>query len=375
MNAKQVVEEVFTRTIARDIWTANALAVLLPTLQGFSVGAILPAVFYMFRWGHRRGRGRFRTAFSPNDTKPNIFWISANLSQKADLFEGFSTEAEKDILGDLLLCYALENKAHAEGNQAEVQRVFPTHFFSAWIDLPYSVAHLRFVPEMLVALLADQPNDRFIQRSAHPTDFSVYRGFKENLLLNLFGKGVIPAGTFADERGDRVDENAALCIDELLMVRLAQACGEAPEKLRGAGEVPLIPNSSSVAKAASADLRNDLRILLLNYGSEIPRLALTPMLECLLGLGLLNLMLQSFSGGVRWDQTGRLLNAAEQKSWPVFVDCSGGTDPELRRLSEESFGNLSRLIDQAAVALMAIRIADAECRDDPDLHPLASTGP
>jgi len=40
-----------------------------------------------------------------------------------------------------------------------VQRVLPTHYFSSWIDLPESVAHLRFVPEMLVALLVDQRKD------------------------------------------------------------------------------------------------------------------------------------------------------------------------------------------------------------------------
>src|SRR6266496_1815318 len=156
MKPRAIVEAVFTEAIAEQIWTSNTYTVLPVTPQNFSVGAVLPAVFYMFRWGHRRGKGRFQQTFGLNSAKPTIFHVAGKLTHGNPDFSAFDTEITKNIVGDLLLCYALENKGHKAGQQTEVQRVFPTHYMSSWIDLPYFVGHLRYVPEMLVALLAEQ---------------------------------------------------------------------------------------------------------------------------------------------------------------------------------------------------------------------------
>src|SRR5580658_1576003 len=39
------------------------------------------------------------------------------------------------------------------------KRVAPAHYMASWIDLPVSVTHLRYVPEMIVAMLAEQTGE------------------------------------------------------------------------------------------------------------------------------------------------------------------------------------------------------------------------
>ena len=173
MNAKSIVESVFSVPIAKRVWTANVDSLLPVTLQNFAIGAVLPAVLYMFRWGHRRGQGKFQKVFGSGSTKPKIVDITAVLTAAQNEFSTFDSEVKRRVLGDLLLCYLLENKGHQEGQNTEVQRVFPTHYMSSWIDLPYSSAHLRFVPEMLVALLAQQTEEQFVKPSSSPTRFWV----------------------------------------------------------------------------------------------------------------------------------------------------------------------------------------------------------
>ena len=74
-----------------------------------------------------------------------------------ELFEGFESDTDKyRLLGDLLLTGILENRRRAEGHDEQVQRCFAAHYLASWIDLPSSAGHLRGVPEMIVAMIADQ---------------------------------------------------------------------------------------------------------------------------------------------------------------------------------------------------------------------------
>src|SRR5688572_6732262 len=189
MTGREAIESAFTKPLADLIWTANTLTVLPVTLQNFAVGPLLPAVFYMFRRGIRRGKGSFQLTYSPVAKKrPNIYYVAGRLSQETSAFQGFESETEKDILGDLLLCDSLENKAHSEGHELEVQRAFPVHFFSSWLDLPPTVANLRFVPEMLVALLANQADGRTVAASSDG-DFPVGQSPEANILFQIFARG------------------------------------------------------------------------------------------------------------------------------------------------------------------------------------------
>ena len=378
VSAKKLVEEVFTTTVAEQIWTANTLLVLPPTLQGFAVGSVMPAVFYMFRRGCRRGRGRFQHAFSRPDRGADIWSVAGKLSQDSQSFVGFDTDVEKNILGDLLLCDALENKAHKEGHTEEIQRAFPVHFLSSWLDLPPSVGHLRFVPEMIVSLLANQTEGQkvHVSQPSAATPFPVGQNPESNLFLKVFGRGVIFGQNTADLCADSVDEQATLSIEELLMIRLAQACDEAPESLRATrSAMPHIQNLWPASQRAACSFREDITSFLENYGSTIPRRAITPMLESLLGLGLLTIYLESCTIAVIWDNTAEIPPLAAQKPALIFADASNGTESRLRDLSEQSFEEITRLLDQATTSMAQIRILNAMLWDDPELSSSKPSGP
>ena len=370
MSARDIVEEVFTGPLAELIWTANTLVVLPLTPQNFAVGSVLPAVFYMCRRGCRRGKGRFQQTFSPAEKmRANIWSVAGKLSLDKQSFAGFDSEVEKDILGDLLLCDALENKKHEEGHRQEIQRAFPVHFLASWLDLPPAVANLRFVPEMIVCLLANQQEGQKIQPNLGNGPFPVGLSPDKNLLFHIFAQGVVFDENPADVRADTFDEQAPLSLEELLMIRLAQTCKEAPETLRATrGAVSDIQNSWPVSQRATLAFRDDLTAFLQNYGTSIPRRSITPMLESLLGLGLLSIHLESCSIAVTWDGTGEVPSLEAQKPVPIFADASNGSDSRLRDLSEQSFDEVIGLLDQASASLMSIRIMDAKARFDRKLR-------
>lgn len=377
MSAK-IVEEVFSKPLAELIWTANTLTVFPATLQGFAVGSVLPAVFYMFRRGFRRGRGRFRETYTPTENqrlRPNIFMVAGKLSQDANCFVGFDSELTKDILGDMLLCDSLENKGHAEGHEAEVQRAFPVHYFASWLDLPAAVANLRFVPEMLVALLADQEEGLAVQ-PAGDGSFCVALNPKKNAFFQVFGRGVLFCLNPADLAGDTLDETQPLSVEELLMVRLGQTCEQAPEKLwptRGA--TPHIPNLRPLSLRAAEIFRGDLADFLSAFGAVIPRRAITPMLETLIGLGLWQSFLASLAAVVHWEREGIVPPTEQQRCPGVFVDASCGIEPDLRVLSEQSVEELLRFLDEATVALASVRLLNAKARNDWILKKFTPAGP
>ena len=377
MSARDIVEEVFTGPLAELIWTANTLVVLPLTPQNFAVGSVLPAAFYMCRRGCRRGKGRFQQTFSPAEKMRASIWSAAGkLSQDKSSFTGFESEVEKDILGDLLLCDALENKKHAEGHQEEVQRAFPVHFLASWLDLPPAVANLRFVPEMLVCVLANQSEGQKVQPGLGSGPFPVGNSPEQNLLFQIFGRGMVFGDNPADLRADTFDEQARVSLEELLMIRLAQTCKEAPETLRATrGAVSDIQNSWPISQRATLAFRDDLTEFLENYGTTIPRRSITPMLESLLGLGLLAIYLESCSIAVAWDNSGEVPSLNAQKPVPIFADASNGSDSRLRDLSEQSFDEVIRLLDQSSTSLMAIRILDAKARFNMHLQQFKPNGP
>ncbi|MCX7965638.1 MAG: hypothetical protein N2596_03315, partial [Syntrophorhabdaceae bacterium] len=141
-NPKNIVEDVLGRAMTKEIWSGSYDKVLPVTIQNFDLPSILPAVFYMFRFGFRRGKGKFLETFGARDINTpqgkrvaTIENVAERLSQ-TDYFEGFNDSVEKAILGDLLLSFCLENKNKALGRNEQIQRVAPAHFFSSWVDLP-----------------------------------------------------------------------------------------------------------------------------------------------------------------------------------------------------------------------------------------------
>jgi hypothetical protein len=145
--SRQIVEEVLGKRDAKELWGAGYRPALPITPQYFSLESVLPAILYMMRWGHRRGKGRFFDIYGDKESntaddevptegkvksseKATIAQVAKRLSQEKQWFDGFTGDVHQAILGDLLLCYCLENKNHRTGREEQVQRVFPTHYLS-----------------------------------------------------------------------------------------------------------------------------------------------------------------------------------------------------------------------------------------------------
>ncbi len=363
--SKTVVWNVLSPKMAAQVWTGNYAPVFPFTPQAYSVGALLPAVLYMLRWGHRRGVGRFEKAFSnaPSE-KPTVESVAARLASCPE-FEGFDGDTAKAILGDLLLAHVLENKRREEGRGKQVQRAFPVHYFASWIDLPTSVAHLRGVPELIVALLADQPDGEVVEPGRQDSRYPVGCRIEQNGLLGLFAQGTDVEGDYGTSlTSDRFDEQAPVGIDQLVTIRLAQACGSAPEKARGKGEPGAISNQRPIATRAARIFQEDLSVFLRGYGPTIPRLSLLPMLETCIAINLTNIYLSSVRMLEIWKERGRLPEEAAQAPWPLFVDCSLSTDRRLRQLAEQSMEQCRRRVSNLATTLMYLRLLDYEVQYD-----------
>ena len=366
-NARGIVEEVLTPNMAREIWTGNYEKALPISIQDFDLSAILPAVFFMFRFGHRRGKGTFLETFGPREgtsrTRKRETTVEriANTLAAEDSFKGFDDTIEKAILGDLLLCYCLDNVKNSLGRQEQVQRVAPAHYLANWVDLPDHVAHLRFVPEMIVAILADQDGEYVQQNdSAKKAWFAVGEGFEKNVLLGAFNQGVVRRGELGSRTADRFNEDSDIGLDQLLMVRLAQQLGAAPDKLRGGGE--RISNQRPIAEEAARHFSEDIRRFVRSYAGIIPRHAFVRLLESCVSVGMTAILTSTIEILLEWEETGEIPKHGEQEPTSLFVDCSNGVDRRLRWLAEQSMDDFMRRVQRFPVVMMALRLLDHKAR-------------
>lgn len=370
--AKTVLEEELGGRAARTLWTANYTTVLPFTPQDFSIQALLPAVMYMFRWGHRRGTGFFAKAFKPDNSGAiSSQQVADVLADQTDSFVGFEDQDCRAILADLLLTYCLENKGHKTGRDQEVIRVFPTHYHSSWIDLPQRIGHLRSVPEMIVAILTNQKDGPAIEQDQKVlTKFPTGQGFERNELLKHFATGVSQQESTksTDITSDIFDEEARVGIDQLLTIRIANKCGASPLKLRGQRQNSQIPNKRPLGVAAATTFRRDFRTFLEAYGEIIPRQSLLAMLESCISLGLTNIFLSSALQALEWESAGKIPEEEVKRPWPLFVDASLGEDYTLRKLSEEHFADTQRRLDRLPVVLMSMRALEQAVYEDEDLR-------
>lgn len=371
--ARAIVDELFGREMTREIWTGNYSKVLPITIQDFDLSAVLPAVFYMFRYGHRRGKGRFVDVFGSASATAKERRQGATIERVAGIlaknptFSGFEGQAEEAILGDLLLSFCLENAKHALGRTAQVQRVAPAHYMSSWVDLPEKVIDLRYVPEMIVAMLANQKGESVQQNLKEDrTWFAVGKGFEDNVLLRAFHQGVVhrdEAGGLAGLTSDCFEEETTVGLDQLLMIRLAQTLGAAPDKLRGSEE-QRISNQRPIAEAASQHFSEDIRKFVRSYAGLIPRHAFVELLESCIAVGMTTIVTNTIELLCDWAETGEIRKKCAQAPASLFVDCSSGIDRRLRSLAEQSFDDFMRRVERFPVILMALRLLDRGARYD-----------
>ena len=366
-NARKLVGDLLGPSMTREIWSGNYDKVLPVSVQGFELSSILPAVFYMFRFGQRRGGGNFLKTFgdkvgsaSQRRRSANIERVAETLSGAAGL-DGFKGESEKAILGDLLLCFCLENIRHGLGRDQQIQRVAPVHYMASWIDLPDRVGHLRFVPEMIVAMLADQKG-KFVEPSENKkqTWFPVRRRYEENALLRAFSQGVIrPRELYLPDRFE--EANAFVGLDQLLMIRLAQQLGMAPDKMRGREAGP-ISNQRPIAEQAARDFSEDIRRFVRSYADFVPRHALVEMLESCIAIGLTTILTSTVELLLQWAEMGTVPDREKQLPAPLFVDCSNGIERRIRAVAERSMDDYMRRMDRFPVLLMVLRLLDYRAR-------------
>src|SRR5262249_38523137 len=153
-------------------------------------------------------------------------------------------------------------------------------------------------PEMIVALLNDQPSGSSIEPFQSSGRYRVGSRVEDNEFVLVFAPGVRTVGALkSDLRSDRFDEVEPLGIDQLTMVRLAQACGEAPTKAMGKGDPGAIPNQRSIASKASQAFREDLLVFFDCYGRNAvtPRAPLISMLESAIAIGMTSILLSTIN--------------------------------------------------------------------------------
>ncbi len=376
--ARAIVDEVLGREMARELWTGDYDKVFPVSVQDFDLTAVLPAVFYMFRFGHRRGKGRFLDTFGgdagPMRQQKQVASIDrvANSLANAEHIVGFESDIKRAILGDLLLSFCLENAKRALGRNEPVLRVAPAHYMSSWIDLPRQVVHLRYVPEMIVAMLADQSGAHVTHNTeSDRTWFAVGRGFEDNLLLKVFHKGVVREGPLGSRTSDHFDETEEVGIDQLLMIRLAQNLREPPDKVRGRESgSDQISNQRPIAERAAKNFSRDLHNFVRDYAGVIPRHTFVEMLEACMAIGLTTILTSSVELLFEWVDTGTIRAQSEQVPARIFVDCSSGIDRRLRAVAEQSMDDFTLRIERLPVVLMALRLLDIGARYDPILTKL-----
>ena len=380
-SARAMVEGVLGPPLTKEIWTGNYDKVFPVAFQHYELSALFPAVFYMFRFGERRGAGKFLDTFAKREgtlaqrrRSATVERVAGVLSESRGIV-GFNGGHGTAILGDLLLCYCLENVRHNTGRDQQIQRTGSTHYMASWIDLPGSAAHLRGVPEMIVALLADQDGQYVeVTPEATRTWFPVGRGYEGNVLLRSFSQGITRHGGVVGNRtSDRFDEaNQRVGLDQLVTIRLAAMLGSAPLSVPGK-TASQISNQRPVAEQAARDFSDDLRRFLRAFSEVMPRHALVDMLESCLAVGMVTVFSSVVEMMLVWSSEGRVPPRSQQKPSAVLVDCSTGVDRRLRDCSEQCADDFIRRVERLPEVLTALRLLDYHARRNKKVQAIAST--
>jgi hypothetical protein len=176
-------------------------------------------------------------------------------------------------------------------------------------------------------------------------------------------------GSLASRTSDRFDEETSVGLDQLLMIRLAQRLGAAPDKLRGSdGE--RISNQRPIAEKAAREFSEDIRRFVRSYADVIPRHAFVELLESCIAVGMTTILTSVIEILFEWAETGEIRKTSDQEPARLFVDCSIGVDRRLRTLAEQSLDDFIRRIERFPVIMMALRLLDRGARYDPKIKGL-----
>lgn len=150
-------------------------------------------------------------------------------------------------------------------------------------------------------------------------------------------------------------------VDELLTIRMAQTCGSAPKpaaRTPGGAESQHIPNQNPLPQGATRLFRDDLTVLIEEYGGAVPRQAFLQLFEAAVSLNLTNILLSTLEMLLHWEKNGRL--PREQSPWALFVDASNGQDKTLQAHSEAGMADTLRRYERLPVLTMLLRVLDEQ---------------
>jgi hypothetical protein len=160
-------------------------------------------------------------------------------------------------------------------------------------------------------------------------------------------------------------------IDQLLMIRLAQQLGEAPDKVRAKTEGgDRISNQRPIAELAARHFSEDIRRFVRSYAGVIPRHAFVELLESCMAIGLTTIVTSVIELLFEWSQTGEIRKKCDQQPAQLFIDCSNGVQRELHLVAEQSMDDFMRRIQRFPIVLMALRLLDYSARYDRKLKSL-----
>jgi hypothetical protein len=115
---------------------------------------VLSGLFYVTRFGSRRGRGEWAGRKARQ--------VAEALSQKQDKFAGFDSDREQRVLEEWLKATVL--RLIERGGADKVMSIRPLHFMTYRVDLPFNWTQLRSVPEFVLYRTGEWLDDR------HPPD-------------------------------------------------------------------------------------------------------------------------------------------------------------------------------------------------------------
>jgi hypothetical protein len=350
---KEALVKVINKKYTDELWKVNYFPVIPISFGPFDLGSTIPALFYLFRRGVRRGTGQFRKIYGAEDGLVSVSGLGKKLVADGVVL---SSEFHSYVLiADYLLCNVFVNKLHSVEREADVVRMSACHYLSAWIDLQNRSVHTRLVPELLMNTLLQQLDGEYVQRRTDSmSSFAVTGRYSDHALLRPFSVGMSSA---PDDLHEEWSESATVDIDQLLCIRIAQKLKHAPtavnDHVKGA-----ISNQWPVAVSSMRVAGDDIAAFLRAYADGVPRKALLSMLESGFGLGLSCMFLDSMQRLQIWMHDGRLPPRDEHAPCALFIDGSNGSDRALRAVAEDSADLRLRGVRQFSLALAQLRILD-----------------
>jgi hypothetical protein len=246
------------------------------------------------------------------------------------------------------------------GHALQIQRAFPTHYFSSWIDLPQTSAHLRGVPELLVTALC---NDAFNKELAIGPGIVSRQGSDQieivrTSLLSPFFNGYFQEGSDKSNlSSDGFSDDALVGLHELLTIRIAQQCGRAPEKLAAAG-LARVENLQPISSWATDAIQQDLLTLLKHFGGLKQKRQLQRLLEAGICLCVTTVLTSTLSALEQWEIKGEITEPKDGFVSSLFIDATNGTNIPIRNVSEKiALQFRSRFVSMSST-FMKLRILD-----------------